>query len=66
MENNNTTIEGSSLDNTKLNDCHAFCPDCGSDVFFSKEGCFCKKSFNKDSKCNWKCVNCSPRKCVSR
>lgn len=59
-------LESREKGEKNYNDCHAFCPECGSDVFFSKEGCFCKKSFEKDSSCKWKCDNCSPRESVSR
>jgi len=45
----------------KFKDCNAFCPDCGSDLFFANDGCYCKASFSKASDCTWQCGNCSPR-----
>lgn len=66
MKNSNINLEGRSLGDAAYNDCHAFCPECGSDVFFSTEGCFCKKSFDKKSSCDWNCINCSPRKSVAK
>ena len=47
-------------------DCTAFCPACGSDLFFANDGCYCKASFSKDSSCEWQCHNCSPRQGVSK
>lgn len=50
----------------KFKDCTAFCPECGSDLFFANDGCYCKASFNKNNKCNWQCSNCSPRQSISK
>lgn len=30
--------------------CYAFCPECGSDLYFYNEECFCKKD-----DCDWHC-----------
>lgn len=46
--------------------CTAFCPECGSDLCFSKDGCYCKGSFRKDSTCTWVCQNCAPRAGVAK
>lgn len=34
-------------------ECSAFCPICGSDLFFLKGVCYCK-----NEKCNYKCDQC--------
>lgn len=38
---------------TKPCDCHAFCPICGSDLYYQNKECICK---NKD--CSWTCNLC--------
>jgi len=35
------------------NHCHAFCPKCGSDLYFYNNACYCK---NPD--CDWTCGGC--------
>lgn len=49
-----------------LSSCTAFCPVCGSDLCFAEDGCYCKGSFRKDSKCSWTCVDCKPRASVAK
>lgn len=34
--------------------CTAFCPKCGSDLYYHETFCICK-----NKKCNWTCEGCS-------
>lgn len=38
-------------------DCSAFCPKCGTDLYYAHGVCYCK---NKD--CNYKCEKCRKEK----
>lgn len=46
------------MENSKPNDsqehCHAFCPVCGSDLYFDNYECVCK-----NPTCTWHCGGCS-------
>lgn len=33
--------------------CNAFCPQCGSDLYFYNNACYCK-----NPKCDWSCGGC--------
>jgi hypothetical protein len=57
--------EGVYMDNNKK-DCNAFCPDCGHDLAFTEDGCYCKGSYQKGSNCKWVCKGCKPRTAVSK
>jgi len=46
--------------------CKGFCPICGSDLYFAKDGCYCKASFKENSDCDWICESCTPRAAVSK
>lgn len=46
--------------------CKGYCPSCGSDLYFAKDGCYCKGSFKQNSDCDWICTNCTPRVAVSK
>lgn len=43
-----------ALKNDPREHCTAFCPECGSDLYYFDNECICK---NKE--CNWTCGSCS-------
>ena len=52
MDNNN--IDKSTMKTGKKH-CTAFCPECGSDLYYFENICICK-----NKKCNWTCEGCKP------
>lgn len=54
------------MESKQSKSCTAFCPECGSDLCFAEDGCYCKGSFKKGSTCTWVCQDCQPRKAVSK
>lgn len=57
-------LEQRNANDEKFENCKAFCPECGSDLYFAKDGCYCKASFKKSSGCEWACANCQPRNSI--
>ena len=45
------------MDQKPKAECSAFCPECGSDLFFLEGVCYCK-----NAKCSWKCGKCKEEK----
>jgi len=44
-------------DKKSIEHCTAFCPKCGSDLYYLDNECICK-----NKKCNWSCGGCSKMK----
>ncbi len=54
MSSNNINSNNKPIKN---DECYAFCPECGTDLYYANYECICK---NKN--CNWLCTNCKDSK----
>jgi hypothetical protein len=49
----NNNIPNNKKNQANTSDCYAFCPACGTDLYYRDNECICK---NKE--CSWSCKAC--------